>query len=253
MFFEVSKILHFMLSPVTWIGILLLLSLIRFKRRFGKSLLIGTWVAFLFFSNSFIVDEFMRISEYGSSEETDTEVYDAGILLGGGMVTSTSGGELIFQQNTDRLLQAIDLYQKGRIRKILISSGSGSMVFRDMLEGALLRRYLISIGIPDSVILVDSVSRNTYENAVQSARIIRDSIPQGKFLLITSALHMPRAIACFRKQGIFPVAYPVSRKVGPRRWDPGYLLLPNPENFMVWEKLLHEWTGYLVYRMKSYL
>jgi uncharacterized SAM-binding protein YcdF (DUF218 family) len=253
MFFEVSKILHFMLSPVTWTGLLLLLSLIRYKRRFGKALLILTLFVFLFFSNSFIVDEFMRISEYGPAEDSGTEVFDAGIVLGGGMVTSDGGGQLIFQQNTDRILQAIELYESGKIRNILISSGSGSIVFRDMLEGALLRRYLLSIGIPDSVILVDSVSRNTYENAVYSSNIIRDSMPEGKFLLVTSALHMPRALACFEKQGIRPQAYPVGRRVGARRWDPGYLLLPDPENFMDWEKLLHEWTGYLVYKMKGYL
>jgi uncharacterized SAM-binding protein YcdF (DUF218 family) len=121
------------------------------------------------------------------------------------------------------------------------------------LEGALLRRYLVTTGIPERDILVDSVSRNTFENAVCSARILNDSLPAGRYLLITSALHMKRAQACFLRQRIRTDAYPVSKKTGARRWDPGHLLIPRVENMHTWEQLLHEWVGYLIYRIKGYL
>jgi uncharacterized SAM-binding protein YcdF (DUF218 family) len=175
-------------------------------------------------------------------------------VLGGGMVTSDEESDrLIFQQNTDRILQAVRLYRTGHVKKILISSGSGSIVYKDMLEAALLKRYLLETGFPAADLWVDTVSRNTYENAVHSARMLNDSLPNGKFLLITSALHMHRAKACFARQGIVADEYPVSKKTGKRRWDLGYLLVPDVENFMSWEKMLHEWVGYLTYRIKGYL
>lgn len=254
MFFEVSKILHFLLSPIIWILVMLLTALILRNKKRSRQLLIAAVSAFIFFSNSFIVDEFTRVTEMPMIPDSQLGTYDAGIVLGGGMVTiDRSGDRLIFQENTDRILQAIHLYKKGRIRKILLSSGSGSIVFKDMLEGALLKRYLIETGIQGKDILVDSLSRNTYENAVCSAKLLTDSIPVGKYLLITSALHMARAKACFLKQGLTVDVYPVSKKTGQRRWDIGYLLVPEVENIEAWQKLLHEWVGYLVYDIKGYI
>jgi uncharacterized SAM-binding protein YcdF (DUF218 family) len=254
MFFELSKILQFLISPLIWILILLLTALIIKNRKKSVRLVISALCMFFFFSNSFIVDEFIRMTETPMVYDEQLGYYDAGIVLGGGMVTiDRTGDRLIFQDNTDRVLQAIHLYKAGRIKKILLSSGSGSMVFKDMLEGALLKRFLIDDGIPQKDILVDSISRNTYENAVNSAQILRDSLPGGKYLLITSALHMSRARACFIKQGIIVDIYPVSKRTGQRRYDIGFLLVPNVENLEMWENLLHEWFGFIVYKMKGYI
>jgi uncharacterized SAM-binding protein YcdF (DUF218 family) len=255
MFFEFSKILDFLLSPLIWGLILMLAALVLRNKVKARRLFISSFVILLFFSNSFIVDEFVRLTEAPLPvKQCICKPYDAGIVLGGGLVMEDEEtGTLIFQQNTDRMLQAVKLYKQGKIKKILLSSGSGSVVFKDALESSMLRSYLIDIGIPAGDILVDSVSRNTYENAVCSAKILTDSLPGGDYLLITSALHMKRAQACFLRQRILTVAYPVSKKTGYRRWDIGYLLVPNVENFRTWEKLLHEWVGYLVYEIKGYV
>jgi uncharacterized SAM-binding protein YcdF (DUF218 family) len=254
MFFYSSKILHFLLSPVTWILIILVTALGLKNKKKARRVLISAVCVFFVFTNSFIADEFVRLTETPMISESQLSKYDAGIVLGGGMVTiDRDMDRLIFQQNTDRVMQAVLLYKKGIIRKILLSSGSGSIVFKDMLEASLLKKYLVETGIPLNDILVDTLSRNTYENAVNTARIIHDSLAGGKFLLITSALHMSRAKACFKKQGIEVDIFPTSKMTGSRRWDIAFLLVPEVSNLVVWEKLLHEWLGYITYKFAGYI
>jgi len=253
-FFYISKILHFLISPLTWILILLLTALLLKNSRKARRVLIAAVCIFLFFSNSFIVDEFVRLSETQMVMDEQLGTYDAAIVLGGGMVTIDRPHQrLIFWDNSDRLMQVIRLYKKGIVKKMLFSSGSGSIVYSDIREAALLKHYLAEIGIPDKDILVDSLSNNTHENAVNSAGILRDSLPQGKFLLITSALHMARAKACFKKQGIDADIFPTSKMSGKRRWDIGFLLVPDVANIATWERLLHEWLGYVVYYIAGYI
>jgi uncharacterized SAM-binding protein YcdF (DUF218 family) len=237
-----------------WILFFFLLGMVLYRRKVSRKLLIAALCMFFIFTNSFITDEMIRITEAPMITLEDSTTYDAGIVLGGGMVTiDRPMDRLIFQDNTDRVLQAVELYKKGRIQRILLSSGSGSMIFSDIYEGALLRRFLIDTGIPDSVILVDSTSRNTHENAINSVQLLNDSLPNGKYLLITSAMHMYRAQACFSKLGCETTAFPVSKKTGDRRWDLGFLLVPEVENLRQWEKLLHEWVGILMYKMNGYI
>jgi uncharacterized SAM-binding protein YcdF (DUF218 family) len=210
---------------------------------------------FFIFSNSFIADQFIRMTETPMISDKQLGKYDAGIVLGGGIVTIDNPNDrLIFRQNTDRFFQAIRLYKKGIIRKIMLSSGSGSLVFQDILEASLLKRYLIETGVPERDILIDSLSHNTHENAVNTAAILHDSLPAGKYLLITSALHMARSRACFKKQGIKTDIFPTNEISGPtRRWDLNFLVIPDAENFITWEKLFHEWLGYTVYFFAGYI
>lgn len=254
MFFSLSKILDFLLSPMIWILLFFLLGMVLHRRRISRKLLIAALCMFFIFTNSFLTDEMIRITEEPMVVLDDSTTYDAGIVLGGGMVTiDRPMDRLIFQDNTDRVLQAVELYKKGRIKKILLSSGSGSMVFSDIYEGALLRRFLVETGIPATDILVDSTSRNTHENAINSVQLLNDSVHNGRYLLITSAMHMHRAQACFRKLNCITTAYPVSKKTGGRRWDLGFLLVPEVDNLKQWERLLHEWVGIIMYKMNGYI
>lgn len=256
MFFYISKILSFFISPLIWIFICILIALIARTPKRKKRFLITAVVMFFFFSNSVIVDEAVRLWELPMKKNSELQKYDVGIVLGGGMVNIDKmyDNRLIFQSSTDRILQALDLYEAGTIDKILISSGSGSIIFKDMLEASLLRNYLLKIKVPDSVILIDSTSKNTYENAVNSVKLLNSNYKNGKFLLITSSIHMRRAQACFKKQGLKFDIYPTNKIVSDvRRWDLSYLFVPNIECFSEWGKLIHEIIGYFSYKLTGYL
>lgn len=255
MFFTLSKIASYFLSPLSWILILLVISILLRKRRSGIRVLVIALVLFYLFSNRFLADEFIRAWEVPLTEESSPESsYDAAIVLGGSVVNyDKSAGRLIFRRNADKLLQAIDLYHSGRVTYLMLSGGPGDLFIRDQLEASLMKKYLVSVGIPDSVILVDSLSDNTHENAVNSARILNERFPEGDFLLITTALHMRRAEACFRKEGVRVTIYPTNKLTGKRRFDPDHLLIPQTESFLYWNSWLHEVIGFTVYKVKGYL
>ncbi|HNW99060.1 MAG TPA: YdcF family protein [Bacteroidales bacterium] len=255
MFFVISKILSVLLTPFLWILILFVLALLVRNKKWSRRFLIYGVVAFLFFSNTFIVDELTHLWEYPLTEDSKLkESYDVGIILGGGMVTiDTDYDRMTFRNNTDRMLQALRLYKEGRIKKFLFSSGAGSLVYRDMLESALLKRYMKIIEIPDSVILVDSVSDNTHENAVNTAEILKKNHLHDNCLLITSSMHMRRAVGCFKKENIEVTPYSVCLITGKRKWDIGHLLIPNIEAITRWDQLIHEVAGYVIYAINGYL
>lgn len=254
MFFIISKLIDFLLSPLMWIIILLISGLFLKNIKKAKKVYITAFIFSIFFTNSAIVDELIRLWEVPVITEYNDNVYQAGIVLGGGMVTlDKENDRLIFRENTDRILQALELYQTGKIKKIIFSGGSGSLVFKDMLEAVLLKRYFTGIGIPDSNIMMDSTSNNTYYNAVNCAKIIKMHCGKGKYLLITSALHMKRAEACFENQGVCVTAYPTNKMVNKRRTDIGYYLIPDTAAIIRWEKFIHEVLGYFIYTLMGYI
>lgn len=255
MFFFLSKIFDFLFSPLTWIFAIFLWALLTKKQNLRRKLLIIGLVVFYFFSNRYISYQAMRLWEpaAGNISEIQGE-YDAAIVLGGGMVTlDAQKNQLTFRHNTDRILQALRIYKSGKTRKIIISGGSGSLIYRNMKEAALLRQAVIELGFPAKDIWAEDQSDNTYQNAVYTAKLLNDSLPGGRFLLITSASHMPRSKACFEKAGVKFDTYAVEPVTGtmPVSWS--FYLLPDIDALYQWNKLTHEIWGYITYRIFGYL
>ncbi len=241
--------------PFTWLLIVLLLMLITKNQKRLRKLVLITFCAFILFSNSFIVAEFIRMWEYNMTptEKLDKS-YDVGIVLGGGMVQIDKGlNRIIFRTNTDRILQALALYKEGRIKKIMVSSGSGTLFDRYQNESLLLKKYLIMIGVPQQDIITDSLSDNTRQNAVESSKILRKEFPNGKYLLITSAIHMRRAMACFREVKLEPTPFATNKITGPRKFYFDVLFIPNIDALNAWSALAHEVFGYLIYAVMGYI
>lgn len=255
MFFIISKITSYLLTPLFWIFFLALIAFLFRKRRAGKWILLGALILFYLFSNRFLLDEAIRAWEYPLVNQSDlASGYDAAIVLGGGVVNyDKQCDRLIFRENADKILQAVDLYKNDRVAYLMLSGGPGELFVRDRYEASLMKKYLLSIGIPDSVILVDSVSHNTWENARNSAEILTKTIPGARCLLITTALHMPRAMGCFRKAGLDVTPFATNKLTGKRRTDFEHLFIPQTECFVYWRSLIHEVVGYRVYKMKKYL
>ena len=219
-------------------------------------LLITSLILFYFFSNSFIVDEFMRAWEIPFTKtENLSDNYKVGIVMGGGTVTyDFENKRRIYRNNIDRVLQALELYKMGKIDNILLSGGAGNLVFRNMLEAELLKKFLVNIGVDKQDILIDTVSDNTFQNAVYCSKILRENnLVDEKILLITSAIHMRRSIACFEKQGIKVEPYSTNKYAGIRRYQFEHLFIPKIVNFILWNNLIHETLGYFVYDIYGYI
>lgn len=255
MFFIISQILQFLINPITWIIFFLFWTIFTKKQERRKKLLIVTLIITLFFSNSFIVDEILCLWEISPVKEEKLNFpYDAGIVLAGGMVTyDTRNDRLCFQHNTDRFLQAIKLYKEEKIKKIFLVGGAGNLIFPEIKEAKLLKKFLLTIGIPEDDILIESESDNTYQNVIYAKPLLDSLLPNGNYLLITSSYHLRRSLACFKKNNISIVPYPTDVKTGKRRYDFNYLIIPQSGNFGRWYLLFHEIIGYIVYDIVGYI
>ncbi|MBQ4010064.1 MAG: YdcF family protein, partial [Bacteroidales bacterium] len=175
-----------------------------------------------------------------------------GIVLTGMIFYDSENDKIEFGQSTDRILEAVRLYYTGHIEKIFISGGSGLLLDQTHKESQLLKDYLTSINVPEEDIIIETESRNTHENAVEAAKVLRPTESSDTYLLITSASHFRRAAKCFENEGFSFDSYPVdycSRKLGsnPETW-----LIPAPSAFSTWNMLIHEIAGYVMYDWSGY-
>jgi uncharacterized SAM-binding protein YcdF (DUF218 family) len=206
----------------------------------------------LFFTNGFILDEFMRSWETTAVRDDKIGNHDVGIVLGGMLSYDMRNDRVQFHRQGDRLFQAIRLYRQGRIRKILVTSGNGFLT--DQLpESPIAVRYLKEIGIPEGDVIVEDASRNTHENAKYSKPLLDSIAPGGKYLLITSGIHMKRAMACFKREGLQCQPFSADRYCGPRKFMADHMFLPNSAALWQWNAFLHEVIGYVMYRMAGYV
>ncbi len=207
------------------------------------------------FSNSFLVDELVRAWEYEDDNIylKDTR-YDLAIVLGGMGRVDERQHRFDFTCSGDRLFQTLGLYYKKRVHKILITGGSGSISHPDEREATYVKDYLKTISVPDSTIIIENESKNTYENAVFTKHILDSLHFKGSILLVTSSFHMRRSLAIFKKAGYQNITpYITNKFTGNRKYEFDYCLLPNAEAVTTFNLIIHEIVGYITYKIKGYL
>jgi len=252
MFFILSKILVFIITPMVWIiSCFLYAYFSRDERKKKKFLKIGL-VLLLLFSNSFLFDEAVRLWEIPATKLEDVKQYEYGIVLGGMSVYDEEMDKAQVFRGVDRLIQTVELYRQKKIKKIIFTGGSGKISRPEMKEGGYINRYLLYMGVPKEDFIIESESNNTRENATMTKKLLDDKNIKGDFLLITSAFHMRRSIGCFKKAGFSVVPYSTDRYAGPRKFELDHLILPNSSAVNDWTHLIHEWVGYVVYKLKGY-
>ncbi len=210
-------------------------------------------VVLLIFSNRFIHNQVMMAWEVPATTEPVTGSYDAIIVLGGFSSYNEEFDRINFNNSSDRFMQGLQLIKKGVAPFVIVTGGSGSITFADHKEGERVQTYLQKIGFPDSLYMVESESKNTYENAVNTAKILKEKCPNGKFLLVTSGYHMRRSLGCFSKAGLNCDPYSTDMHGGPGRFSIDYLLMPDVQTLNEWNLLFHEWLGCLSYSISGYL
>ncbi len=255
MFFVLSKILSVFIHPLSWIILLIIFGIItkREKRKKWSFRIAG--IVTLFFSNTVIFCEFTRLWEMEGSKIETVEHHDVAIVLGGMAEYDNNLKRISLRRGGDRIWQALQLYHLGKVDKIMIVGANGNIVDRGLREATQFKEALLNQGIPEQDILVEEYSKNTYQNAVESKKII-DQYPEiQKILLVTSALHMRRSKACFEKAGFNNFNFfTTDHYTGSAR---GYsfeqFILPNASVMSDWGKLIHEWVGYATYWVTGYI
>lgn len=211
-------------------------------------------VLFLAFTSPLILHFVLRATEYPPVSKDALPFSEVAIVLGGANKTNMGvPDQLHFNESADRVTEGLTLYHSGMVKKLLLSGGSGELIHDDEKESTQVYQFLLTTGVKKPHLLIDSLSRNTHENAVESKKLLRKhGISDRPVILITSATHMHRAIRCFRKQGLEVIPYPVDYQAGKLLWSPS-LFVPTVEGFTVWYKLLHEWLGTIAYQIVGYV
>jgi uncharacterized SAM-binding protein YcdF (DUF218 family) len=131
------------------------------------------------------------------------------------------------------------------VKKILVTGGDSRIIKRSVYnEADFISANLQDLHIPAADIMVENSARNTIENAKFSKQLLDSTGDKGPYLLVTSALHMPRALRIFRKQGLDVSPYPCNFTVV--QYNTRLNLdnfVPSGASLYAWKILLKEWIG----------
>jgi uncharacterized SAM-binding protein YcdF (DUF218 family) len=255
MFFFLSKTLNYLTTPLTLVCAVLVLSLLLRNVVLKKWLRISGILLLLFFSNEFIANEAMRVWEIDPVSYRSMHPYKVGIVLTGAVIPQLQPDDRVyFQRGADRVVHTVQLYKLGLIERILISGGSGRLVDIGEREANQFKDVMLLMGVPDSVIIVENETRNTHESAVEVKKILHAfRYAGGDCLLITSAFHMRRSLACYRKVGLTPHPFTTDFYAHPTVWYFDSFFFPKVEALVIWHKLAREWVGFVAYWLAGYV
>ena len=259
-----SKLLPLFIYPIGLSCILILTAIVLiFKRRSRRALIpMGLALVILLVSSSGWFSTWLVRSleqQYLPAVfPINSEPSQAIVLLGGATGSQLAPRPWIdISDEGDRVLHAAKLYREGRAPLIIPTGGRIAWRGPGDSEASDMSQLLQTMGVPESAIVLEPNALNTYENAINVQTILIDRKIE-RFLLVTSAAHMPRSMMIFRKLGMEPIAAPTdytrtdveSQINGPQ----DFLLstFPDAENLRDTNRALKEYLGILVYRLKGW-
>ncbi len=248
MFFIASKILGVCTKPVLWVLALLLIAVCSRNALRRKRILIATIVLLFVFSNNWLLNVVTR--QWELTQQIHSGHYTAVVVLGGYSKFDYRNQQLDFNDNADRLLNAIALKHAGLADYLVISGGSGNMANPDEREARLTLPMLLQYGIDTTHVLVEDQSKNTSENIRHTKTVLAQKGLQPPYILVTSAFHMRRTLAICKKEGldVVPHCTNLYQQTAPHQnWD--YYIIPDLRALFGWERLSHEWLGMLSYKL----
>ena len=256
MFFVLAKILGFFALPSNLIIMLGLAGVVLMATRFrragrrlaGASVVLLAIIGLTPIGNALILPLEQRFPAW-----TDGGRPPAGVVvLGGALDTVVSGArhEVALNEAAERMTEVAALARRYREARIVFSGGSGQLVFQGQNESELAVRLFGYFGIPPERVEQENRSRDTVENA-RFTKAMADPKPDERWLLVTSAYHMPRSIATFRRAGFAIEAYPVDwRTRGPSDlWRPFTNL---GDGIRRTDTAVREWVGLVAYRLAGH-
>ena len=253
MFFILAKILGFFAVPSNILvslglaGILLMAT--RFARA-GRRLAVSSMILIALFGlsplgNAIILPLEERFPPWDASRGAPTGI----VVLGGALdtVVSPARGEVALNEAAERMTAVAELARRFPDARIVFTGGSGRIIYDGAPEADLAARLFESFGIAKQRILLEDKSRDTDENARYTRDLVQPK-PSERWLIVTSAHHMPRSVGVFRAAG-FPVeAFPVDYRTR------GAIDLLRPfatlgDGLRRTDTATREWVGLVMYRL----
>jgi uncharacterized SAM-binding protein YcdF (DUF218 family) len=264
MFIFLSKFVPPFLYPLGLIFLLLILALIiRRRPRLRTVVIVAALVVLFLGSNKLVAFTLARSLEWRYLPQTSYPTVDAIVVLGGGTESAEyprPGVEV--NAAGDRVIYAARLYKQGVSPHLLLSGGYITWLSGRLTTPASDMSDLLQLmGVPADALWLQPKSQNTYEDALYSAEILREKGIQ-RIVLVTSAIHMPRSVALFEKQGFEVIPAPADYTVTQANWEtllslnPATLLVnlvPNVGSMSLTSNALKEYLGFFVYHLRGWL
>jgi uncharacterized SAM-binding protein YcdF (DUF218 family) len=252
-FFVLSKTVGYLVMPsnlmmaIGLVGLVLLLT--RFRRLASwlivTSLVLMALVGYSPLGRILLLPLEQRFPPWDASRGAP----DGIVVLGGAILpdVSVARGTVALNGSAERLTVTAELARRYPNARIIFTGGSASLDPKAPLEAPLAVKEFEALGVAHERITAEEQSRNTIENAVFS-HLLANPKPGERWLLVTSASHMPRAIGAFRAAGFRVEAYPVNWRTTGRR-DAAELFASFTEGLAMTDYAVHEWFGLAAYRL----
>jgi len=250
MFFVLSKVFWVVARPLNFLLMLALAGLLAralgWKRTGGAALVTSIMLlGVVGFTQS--TDWLLRELEYATAP-VEMPAEPAGIIvLGGGLAPGGPGG-LSFHINDagDRLIRGLELKRLHPQARLIYTGGSAALMADEPAEAGGALAMVRALYGDDRGIELEGASRNTWENAVEVAKMIGDDRDK-PWLLVTSAFHMPRSLGCFRQAGVNVVPVKTDYRADPLVFP--WLTPEAPNQFLKASLLFKEIVGLVAYRL----
>lgn len=264
MFLYLSKLLPLLVYPVGIACVCLVLCLWwtwRRRRAWAMGSAAIALLVLLVGSNAWVATHLVKSLEWRHLPPKPMPTADAIVVLGGSTRPADYPRPWVdLLESGDRVLHGAQLYQAGKAPKLILSGGRIEWKGGGPSESDDMAQIAMAMGVPRADILQEPTSLNTYQNAV-NVKAILEREGFSKILLVTSAMHMPRALAIFQKQGMDAIAAPTDFIVSARSLEElrgtgqGFLLnvLPDAANLDELSRAIKEYIGFAVYRLRGWL
>lgn len=218
-------------------------------------------VLLLLASNNWVANALVQSLEWQHASNERLPTADAIVVLGGGTKPAFPPRPAVdVGEGGDRVLYGAQLYREGKAPLVIASGGRVDWRGGGPSESADMAEILKSVGVPSSAILQDATSLNTYQNAVNVRQIMKQRGIR-RVLLVTSAIHMPRSLQIFRRQGIEVIPAPTDFLVTQQDIkEPNsslqatvLSLIPDTERLDKTTRALKEYIGMVVYRLRGWI
>jgi uncharacterized SAM-binding protein YcdF (DUF218 family) len=235
---------------------LLLVALLLWRRRGLAFALVLLGLGVLGIASSPAFSNYLCASlerHYAPVPPAESPPADAIVVLGGGIsAAAVPGLDLDLGDTADRVRHAARLFLAAKAPVVIASGGVLPWLSVAGPEAPLMAQLLREWGVPEPVILLESDSRNTRENALNTKRLLTER-GIGSVLLVTSAQHMPRALGAFRALGVEAIPSPTDFQAGHLALPPALRYLPDAEALSRSTLAAREYLGLLYYWLRGWL